>query len=397
MNTPSFQIFSAFIIGLITVFYSIPVIVRIAKEKKLFDEPNSRRVNKVPVPNLGGVSLFIGISLATLIGIQQNSFPEFRYMMSSIIILLFIGIKDDLLVISARKKLFAQLISAIIMVNLGGLQITNLHGILGIFEINIIIGSVISILAVVSLINAINLIDGIDGLAASFGILGSVILGIYFYIANQVNFTILCAAIAGSSITFLIFNVFGKKNKIFMGDTGAMIIGFLLSAIIIKFNETSINGTLIPDSFSPVIIISLIAIPLFDMIRLFFLRIRINKSPFSADMNHIHHKFLRLGASHLVITGSITLFNVGLLLLVTFFSSINNNMLVILVIFLVSAFITFPNVILSDVKVKRTREPVNPNNNVQMSHDNFMVSNQQIRGKFCKKKVQENKKNVEII
>ena len=213
MNAPVFQISIAFIIGLIIVTYSIPIVVKIAKVKKLFDEPNSRRVNKVPVPNLGGVSLFMGVSLATLIGFQNNTFPEFRYIMSSTIILLFIGIKDDLLVISARKKLLAQLVCAILIVNLGGIQFTNLHGILGISEINPIAGSVLSLFAIVSIINAINLIDGLDGLAASFGILGSVVLGINFYLARQVNFAILSAAIAGSLISFFIFNVFGKKTK----------------------------------------------------------------------------------------------------------------------------------------------------------------------------------------
>lgn len=387
MNTLYFQIFTAFIIGLITVYYSIPIIVKVAKEKKLYDEPNSRRVNTVPVPNLGGVSLFIGISLATLIGIQQNSFPEFRYIMSATIILLFIGIKDDLLNISARKKLLAQLISAIIIVSLGGLKITNLHGLLGIFEINPVAGLIISILTIVSIINAINLIDGIDGLAASFGLLGSVILGICFYMSDQVNFAILCTAIASSLITFLFFNIFGKKNKIFMGDTGAMIIGFLLSVLIIKFNETAINGTMNLDSVSPIITLSLIAIPLFDMIRLFFLRIRKNKSPFSADMNHIHHKFLQLGASHLAITAIITLFNMILLILVMSFSSMNNNVLVIFVIFLVSTFITFPHFYITKVLVKKTPESAsNPTKNMQMSQHNFRMSNQQTSQKYSQEK-----------
>ncbi len=380
-------------IGLFIVIYSIPISVKIALEKKLFDDPNSRRVNKVPVPNLGGVSLFIGISLATLIGILQNSFPEFRYIMISTIILLFIGIMDDLLVISARKKLLAQLVCAVIIVTLGGFQFTNLHGIFGIFEINPIEGSGLSILAIVSIINAINLIDGLDGLAASFGILGSIVLGINFYLADQVNFTILCAAIAGSLISFFIFNVFGKKNKIFMGDTGAMILGFLLSALIIKFNEISINGPGNMTSFSPVLTLSLIAIPLFDMIRLFFLRIRKSKSPFSADMNHIHHKLLQFGYSHFAITGAITLFNVILLLLVTSLSTLNNNTLVLLIIIMVSVFITFPFSTISDaLVVKRTLKCINKNKNVQLSAANADVSNDQNQREIRKKEVHYDEK-----
>ena len=393
MNAPVFQISIAFIIGLIIVTYSIPIVVKIAKVKKLFDEPNSRRVNKVPVPNLGGVSLFMGVSLATLIGFQNNTFPEFRYIMSSTIILLFIGIKDDLLVISARKKLLAQLVCAILIVNLGGIQFTNLHGILGISEINPIAGSVLSLFAIVSIINAINLIDGLDGLAASFGILGSVVLGINFYLARQVNFAILSAAIAGSLISFFIFNVFGKKNKIFMGDTGAMILGFLLSALIIKFNEISINGPENLISFSPVLTLSLIAIPLIDMIRLFFLRIRKNKSPFSADMNHIHHKILRFGPSHLFITGSITFFNVFLLILVTSFSSLNNNTLVLIIIIMVSAFITFPYTTFSDKLFNKILKRSKPTKNIQLSRENLIVSNHQNHRESGQKEVHFNEKN----
>ena len=113
---PTIQLISAFLIGLVLVYVSIPVIVRISKEKHLYDEPNERRIHKVVIPNLGGVAIFIGISIATLLSLHQFEFIEFRYIQASLIILFFIGIKDDILIISARKKFIAQVICALILI-----------------------------------------------------------------------------------------------------------------------------------------------------------------------------------------------------------------------------------------------------------------------------------------
>ena len=346
MQTPIFQISLALIVGIIIVYYAIPIIVRISKEKHLFDEPNGRRVNKVPVPNLGGAALFLGISIGTMVGIQKNSFPDFRYLLICTTILLFVGIKDDLLMISARKKLIAQLVCSFVLVALGGIRFTNLHGILGLHEINDLTSYVISTLAIVSIINAINLIDGIDGLAASITIVAIVVLGVNFYLIDHVNFAILCAAIVGSLISFFAFNVFSKVNKIFMGDTGALILGLLISALIIKFNELAIsqkNPAL--SHFSPIITFAIIAIPMFDMTRLFFNRLMKKKSPFSPDMNHIHHKFLKLGYSHRVITGIISSFNLLLIAIVYILSPLNNHFLVFLILTMVTLFIYLPKMI----------------------------------------------------
>ena len=130
------QISVAFFIGLLITFYAIPIIVRISVEKHLYDVPNERKVNKTVIPNLGGIALFVGISIGTLLCIFENSFPDWRYILSCMIILFFIGIKDDILIISARKKFAAQILCALILVILGDIRLTHFHGILGINEIN---------------------------------------------------------------------------------------------------------------------------------------------------------------------------------------------------------------------------------------------------------------------
>ena len=357
MQTPIFQISLAFFLGIIAVYYGIPVIVRISKTKHLVDEPNSRRVNTIPIPNLGGIALFLGISIGTLVAIQKNSFPDFRYLLICSIILLFMGVKDDLLMISARKKLAAQLVCAFVLVVLGNIHFTNLHGILGIHELNETTGWIISTLAIVSIINAINLIDGIDGLATSICMLTAIVLGVNFYLLNEVNFTILCSAIAGSLLTFFVFNVYGKSNKIFMGDTGAMILGLLISALIIKFNELAVEPQNIRLShLSPVLSFALIAIPLIDMIHLFFIRLLRKKSPFLPDMNHIHHKFLDLGFTHKMTTGIIFAFNLFLISIVYSFKELNLNWLTLLIILLVTMFNYLPHMLVLFIKSTNSKE-----------------------------------------
>jgi len=308
-----FQSFLSFSLGAIIVFMTIPVVVSVSKAKNLFDFPDKRKINKLTVPNLGGISLFIGISLATLLGLGNLLYADFKYILAGMIILLFIGIKDDIMVISARQKLIAQLIVALIITIIGNIRFTNLHGVLGIHEINYAISLCISFLAIVGIINAINLIDGIDGLASGMGILISLIFGIIFFYMEQFTYSILCFSVMGSLTIFSFFNVFGKKNKIFMGDSGSLFLGLLTAVFVIKFNELTITSSIFDYNFAPALSMAIISVPLFDTIRVFFIRIIHKKSPLFPDTNHIHHKLLRFGFSHLKST--IILLSVNFLLI----------------------------------------------------------------------------------
>ncbi|HNW51778.1 MAG TPA: MraY family glycosyltransferase [Prolixibacteraceae bacterium] len=296
---PIVQIILASIIAAFLVYITIPVVVRVSKVKNLFDYPDERKVNKTVVPNLGGISIFIGIMLATLLSLFDIIFLDFRYIMAGMIMLLFIGIKDDIMIMPARKKFIIQMICALILVVFGDIRFTNLHGVLGIYEINYAVSLLFSFLAIVAIINAVNLIDGIDGLAASLGILIASTFGLLFFSIHELPYTILCFAIAGSLIPFYFFNVYGKVNKIFMGDTGSLILGLLFAVFVIKYNEFAITKSNEFFRCSPALSMAIVAIPLFDMVRVFFFRIRRRMSPMSPDKNHIHHKLLRLGYSHL--------------------------------------------------------------------------------------------------
>jgi len=166
---------------------------------------------------------------------------------------------------------------------------------------------VIFIITAVS--NGANITDGIDGLAASIGTMACIIFGFIFFRTDQINYAVLCAATTGSLVSFFVYNVYGKKNKIFMGDTGSLILGLILCVSAIEYNESTIGGNEVLFRLSPVLSLSILAVPLFDMVRIFSIRILHGKSPFSPDMNHIHHKFLKLGLTHMKSTSIIILSN----------------------------------------------------------------------------------------
>jgi UDP-N-acetylmuramyl pentapeptide phosphotransferase/UDP-N-acetylglucosamine-1-phosphate transferase len=262
------------------------------------------------------------------------------------IIMLFVGIKDDIMMISAKEKLFAQIVCALILIIPGDIRISDLHGILGIGEINYLASIVISLLAIVSIINAINFVDGIDGLAASIGILTATILGVTFLLDGHFQYAMLCFAITGSLCSFLIYNLFGSKNKIFMGDTGSLLIGLLLSVICIKYNEFSINGNNYTYSFSPILSLAILSVPLFDMIRVFFIRILQKKSPFSPDNNHIHHQLLLFHFSHLKSTMIILVANLIFIGIVFALRTSDNNLLLLLLGLMALSFLLLPSLII---------------------------------------------------
>jgi UDP-GlcNAc:undecaprenyl-phosphate GlcNAc-1-phosphate transferase len=352
--TLTIQIAIAFTLGLLIVYQSIPIIVRLSNEKKLFDLPNERKVNKTVIPNLGGVALFIGITIATLLGIDKYSSPDLRYILVSLIIMFFIGIKDDILIISAYKKLIAQIVASLILIVLGDIRFSNLHGIFGIHEINYAISVAISLIALVGIINAVNLIDGIDGLAVSIGLIGSLFYGIVFLLGNQTLYAVLSFAIVGSLTSFFFYNVFGKKNKIFMGDTGSLILGLLLAIFTIKYNEFSITGNSDLSQNSPAYSFAIIAVPLFDMVRVFGTRIIKKKSPFAPDMIHIHHKLLRLDLTHLKATLIIAGANLLLIGMAFIVRSGNVYILIGMLISMLTFLSFIPNIIYEYRKSKRS-------------------------------------------
>ena len=294
-----FYILLSLVIGFVIVSYAIPKIIYISHEKKLFDVPNERSASRVITPNLGGIAIFAGFFISVIVSLHPFDIQPVICILLASMIMFLVGLKDDLIGLSPRKKLFFQLITAMYLIFMGGVRISNLHGILGIYEIDILSGSLLSLFAIVGIINAYNLIDGIDGLAAGIGILISTVFGSLFILSGQMVYALVSFSLTGSLIAFFFYNVFGRKNKIFMGDTGSLTLGIVFAFLTIKFLDQP--GSSQQQLFgSPAVALAIMIVPIVDTIRVMTIRIAQKRSPFSADMNHIHHHLLRLtGNNHL--------------------------------------------------------------------------------------------------
>jgi UDP-GlcNAc:undecaprenyl-phosphate/decaprenyl-phosphate GlcNAc-1-phosphate transferase len=291
---------SASLAFLIT-FFAIPIVIQVSKDKKLFDEPDERKVHKTVIPTLGGLGIFAGFIIATLMGVPSGIASELQYFVAAATVIFFLGLKDDILVLSASKKFIGQLIAAGIVIKFGGVQINNMHGFLGINEIPHVASIVLTIFTIIVITNSFNLIDGVDGLAGSLGVLTTLVFGTYFFFAGQLTYAVMAFALAGSIIAFLIYNF--SPAKIFMGDTGSLLLGLINAILVIKFINTAGNPAVkLPLEASPALGFAILMIPLFDTLRVFTLRILNRRSPFSPDRIHVHHFLLDLGFTHRMVT-----------------------------------------------------------------------------------------------
>jgi UDP-GlcNAc:undecaprenyl-phosphate/decaprenyl-phosphate GlcNAc-1-phosphate transferase len=321
------QIILAFLLGISIVIAVIPPIIKVAREKKLFDCPDYRKIHKQEIPPLGGIAIFMGFLFSSVFLWNDFESGTLNYMILAVVLLLFIGLKDDLIGISPIKKFGIQFVATVILIFMGEVHITSLHGLFGVYEVNIIPGSVISLFILLTLINAFNLIDGIDGLAAGLGMLASLIFGFWFYLAGLASYAIISFALLGSLSGFFLFNVFGKSNKLFMGDTGSLFLGLIIAILTIKFNEFNARGFYpYTVNFAPVFSFAVVMIPLVDVLRVIVIRLLSGKSPFYPDKNHIHHKLLHLlPGSHLMVTLILIGSNVFLIVLAFLLNSLEFN------------------------------------------------------------------------
>ncbi|RKD88192.1 MraY family glycosyltransferase [Mangrovibacterium diazotrophicum] len=294
-----FSIIATALTGLLLTLITIPPIIKVSKEKDLFDEPNHRKLNKIVIPNLGGVAIFIGATLSSIIFFPPAIPHNIQYLFAGMVLMLFVGLKDDIIGSSARNKLFMQIIAALVLIFLGNLQFHNLYNLFAIGNIPVWIGVPLTLFFYLFIINAMNLIDGIDGLAAGISILFLSVMCFWFYHVEDQAHAVICAGFIGSLIGFLRFNLFSKKNKIFMGDTGSLILGVLIASLSILFlNPTNpLSGT-VDLPHTPTMVLALLVVPTTDTLRVFYMRIRAGKSPFAPDMNHIHHVLIKSGISH---------------------------------------------------------------------------------------------------
>lgn len=324
------------LIVLISIFitaFAIPSILHVARFRHLYDDlGHFRKTHDHGIPRLGGVAIFVGFTITSLLLCMTDKSLPINYLLTACIILFAMGLKDDLSGVNSSTKFLIQLIVCFILVVLGNIRLTSLYGVFGIYDLSYFLSVGISILLILMIVNAFNLIDGIDGLAATTGIVANCAFAALFLYIHQFELAAVSLAMVGAIIGFLKFNI--TPAKIFMGDTGSLLIGLISAVMAIKFMEVNrvATGTS-PQIFAvPAITFAILIGPIFDTARVFIIRISNGVSPFIADRNHIHHRMLKLGFNHLQTTMILTGINIATIAMVLLFNNYGSSALIILIV-----------------------------------------------------------------
>ncbi|MDP1844007.1 MAG: MraY family glycosyltransferase [Sediminibacterium sp.] len=296
------------VIAFVITFYSIPIIIQVSNMKKLFDLPEDRKIHSSPIPSLGGLGIFAGFMMGLLLMVDlsdKQAIATFQYYLTAFMVIFFFGIKDDILILTPFKKLLGQLAVAAILIFKANLVISNMHGFLGIQSIDANMGIFLSFFTIIVIVNAFNLIDGVDGLAGSVGIITASFFAFFELMSGEIYYALFGFSFAASLAAFLIYNY--SPARIFMGDTGAMLIGVVNAILVIHFINTAENSRILPVLATPAMGFGILLIPLLDTLRVFTIRILHGRTPFSPDRNHIHHLLLDKGMTHMEVTMTISL------------------------------------------------------------------------------------------
>jgi UDP-N-acetylmuramyl pentapeptide phosphotransferase/UDP-N-acetylglucosamine-1-phosphate transferase len=282
---------TAFVVTLIT----IPPIICLVKKYSLYDVPDGRKEHSLPIPTMGGIAIIAGMMVSLFLWFPFNNQMAQICFFFSITVLFGLGIMDDLKDLSARYKFIIQAGLAA-LIALSDIRITSFNGLFGINELSLAAQYTFTILAVVGITNAFNLIDGIDGLAGGLGFMSLITIGIFLTMSGDMNTALIAFALAGGILAFLYFNF--NPAKIFMGDTGSLVLGFVIAVLCIRLMQVNVFvlNPVLPHA--PLFVLGIVLIPVFDTLRVFAMRIWNGKSPFIADKTHIHHLLTNNGFSH---------------------------------------------------------------------------------------------------
>lgn len=322
---------------------AIPSIINIAFKKHLVDEPGERRSHHKSIPTLGGIGIFAGVIFSIVFWTPFAVFQELQYILCALIIIFLIGAKDDILPMSAGKKLLGQFLAAGILVFKAKIQLTSLYGILDIYELPAWASASLTIFTIIVIVNAFNLIDGINGLAGTVCVLIAGTLGTWFLLVDRMEMTIVAFALCGSVIGFLKYNY--TPAKIFMGDTGSLLIGTVSAILVISFIEMNqkIPESIFNISSAPAVAFGILILPLYDTLRVFLIRVVRGSSPFKPDRRHIHHMLLDLGLTHMQATAILVGVNALFIAFSFYMHALGNLKLLSLIIILATMLSAIPH------------------------------------------------------
>lgn len=306
-----------FVVAFLSVCWIHPRLVRLAYLKGIVDNPDHRKLQRSPVPVLGGCAVFFGISLG--MGIVSPFFDSSQLTMiiAAMTLMLYIGTMDDILSLSPGFRFVVEILCVVLLVVVGGYTIDDFHGLWGIGSISCWWGSLLlTVFAAVGIINAINLIDGVNGLSSGYCVMACLIFGSSFFIAGDLVMVLLAAVCVGALIPFFLHNVFGKSSRMFIGDGGTLVMGLVMSVFVIHTLDSKSLCTVFADHGFGLIpfTLAVLSVPVFDTLRVMSARVRRHVSPFHPDKTHLHHLFIDLGFSHIGTTSCILSLNVSVVL-----------------------------------------------------------------------------------
>jgi UDP-GlcNAc:undecaprenyl-phosphate GlcNAc-1-phosphate transferase len=315
----SYSPFLSFVTAFVITYFSIPAIIRLSLVKRLYDQPDERKKHNSRISPLGGMAIFGGMIISFVFFTAHLANPALNSVLVALFILFITGVKDDLYPLTPYKKLLGQVIAVSIIVFQGDIRLESFYGLFDIHLLPYWVSVILSFLFFLAIVNSFNFIDGINGLSSALGIVMSTAYAIWFYYLGEELFLILSLAIAGSQLAFLRYNL--VNAKIFMGDSGSMILGFLaalLSIYYLQANERFSDAVLLHID-AMLFVFAVLIIPVMDTIRVVILRVFVLKrSPFSADRNHIHHVLLDIGLNHVKATFILVTFNIFFIVLTYF-------------------------------------------------------------------------------
>lgn len=301
----------SFLIALLSVCWIHPRLVRIALDKNIVDNPNARKLQRRPIPVLGGIAVFFGSVIGLGIAGISCDCSELFIVVVAMMIMLYTGTLDDILDLSPGLRFLVEIGTVLLLIFVGGYTLNDFHGLWGLNQIPQGVAIPLTVFAAVGIINAINLIDGVDGLSSGYCILTSLLFGVMFWYVGDRVMVMLAVVAAGSLIPFFFHNVFGKSSKMFIGDGGTLVMGIVMSVFVIRIlRHGALSEAYDAENIGLVpFTLAVLAVPVFDTLRVMTTRILKRKSPFHPDKTHLHHMFIRLGCSHAATTLAIVILN----------------------------------------------------------------------------------------
>ena len=325
----------------------IPIFIKIVKAINVLDQPDRRKLHSISTPSLGGIPIYLALIFALIFALPLATLAQEKYILGATFLIFLLGIRDDISSLLANHKLFVQVFASIIVVFFADIKIAGLNGLFGIETFGWYFDEIFTIVVISILTNAFNLIDGIDGLAGSIGVLLCSFFATVFYLEGEVFSSVLAIALAGGILAFLIYNWY--PSKVFMGDTGSLMLGFVLTVLLIRFLGIESSSSVYQSPVS--LMLALFVLPVYDTLRVFVIRLSEGNHPLAPDRNHVHHVMLRLGYNHGQATIRLVFFNFLMAVLVFFLRPMGDIWLILSL-----AVITISTGYLLDRRAKKKEE-----------------------------------------